>query len=253
VEEARQYSAVTKVIEIDCSERSHQNDPACLQLRTTKAAETSAAEAKHSADLSEIAISMSTLAFLALLVTIFQGRSALRKSQRANEISEHVAQRQLRAYTVARDLGFEWKFVVPVGEKVCLVWVNLQNAGLTPTRDLKLIVGYATEIPEDIFDKTKFNDAIQSTPLGPGLFIRTPEIGIPLAVVEDAYKAKSKLFVFGAAHYQDVFQHQRVTRFCFEVRFSKSKDSELPDHINWSVEGSHNCADEECSFTEEKL
>ena len=231
---------------VDCREPAHSSDGECLQLRATVASERAVLEAQRSGDVATAALILSAVALLALIITILQGRAALRRSQKANEISEGTSKRQLRAYVVTRDLGFEWKFVVPTGTMMFTLWANMQNAGMTPTRSLKFSIGYDTRIPDDIFEKIALNADQQSSQLGPGSSFRTPEIAITDDVVNAAFTGGTKIYFFGAAFYEDVFGADCVTRFCFEVRFSKSRDSDRPDFINWIAVGPHNCADDEC-------
>lgn len=235
-----------KIVQIDCRESAYQNHEACLQYRSTVATEDGALQSARSSELSQYALLLSALAFIALLITIFQGRSALNKSQKANLISEDTSKRQLRAYVVTRDIGFQWSVQLPIGQKVCSLWVNLQNAGLTPTRDLTLVAGFDVDLSADIFEKVKYDPTSQTSVLGPGSTLRTPVLVIPFEIVDSVFKGHSKLLLFGAAFYKDVFDVPRETRFCFEVTFSKARDSEHPDSINWIVTGNHNCSDEEC-------
>src|SRR5690606_15753025 len=67
------------------------------------------------------------------LVTIFQGRSALKKAENANTIASDSAQKQLRAYFSIEPLG------VQVPEKGWMaVPINIFNHGATPASEIEV-------------------------------------------------------------------------------------------------------------------
>lgn len=232
---------------MDCVIPKYANAPECLQLRATVASERSAAEATRAGELSSIAVVFSAFAFLALLITIFQGRSALKRAHKANAISERSAVKQLRAYVTFKEIGSDWVLFIPEGKKYLNIWLNFENSGQTPTRNLTFLAKTSENIDLHIFEEI-FQPLEGCTYglLGPGQPTRSPTLRISEDDVMRYLKGEATLFVFGGVFYDDVFKNPCETRFCFRLSFSKSTESELANAINWEAVGSHNCSDGEC-------
>ena len=64
-----------------------------LEVRAVEAAEASVIQAERAVDASFVSIGVSVFAFLALMVTLLQGRNALKKAEKANHKGQRQAQK----------------------------------------------------------------------------------------------------------------------------------------------------------------
>jgi len=228
--------------------KGHDESDLCAQWRAANAAENSAFWAKWS-------FSVTVLGAIGLGITLWFNLKAWEAAKKANEISEDTARRQLRAY-VSQE-GWDWRFYSADNANIDRWDVNIDwvNGGVTPTRNLRLLLWKYSEI-NDIPEEYLFD----YKPENPGTSLHIPPNGKRTSVRIDfspselleAQRGARFLYLWGWAKYHDVIAQipEHITKFCYRVYIvgdptkvpAESEAVKFFSMPHWR----HNCADEEC-------
>lgn len=127
--------------------RNHDTADLCAQWRAAFAAEQAARAATQSVWLNIVGMALSGIGLGALLMTIAQGRTALKRARKANRISERTARRQLRAY-----IGPMNAELLGVGAAKPNVIISIKNFGQTRAYNVsyKTDTGFSKKILTDV-------------------------------------------------------------------------------------------------------
>jgi hypothetical protein len=127
----------------------------------------------------------------------------------------------------------------------------IENSGSTPTKFLKLVVraqpqGPASD-PESLYPSgTKIRMLVG--PKSKVTVPATPDSGlwIPNGSILWAAKGQTTVYVFGAIHYDDVFENtpEHITDYCFQIE--AKGDGSPSTKISYRFCPRWNCADDEC-------
>lgn len=199
-----------------------------LEIRAVQAAESSAVHAERAVDMSYISTVLSILAFIALLVTIIQGRCALKKAENANKIASDTAEKQLRAYLSVEPQG------VTIPEKGWMaVPINIINYGATPASEIGIAGSVAVVIgdPRDFIpkelDALEDNVLVSETFIGPNSN-RYHQVKQPDEFLQehmnDIGESKAAIVHYGWVTYMDVFGKKHRTNFAFYHRGEELSD-----------------------------
>lgn len=213
VEDADESSAGNKERHTPCLEASRlEESDLCAQWRAATAGERAARAAQWGNLLSFLGALASAGGLLALVVTIQQGRSALRRARKANRIARKTAEHELRAY-IAVTLG-EMRDVADRSQPKC--FVNVKNVGATPA--LKVSI----QIDSAIFDTDYIpEDAVYGVErdftLHPGQDLRS-HLECQYSLAPGALDALAQktciIWVWGKVEYVDIFDKNHVSNFC---------------------------------------
>jgi len=185
----------------------------CAQWRSAIAAETAARAGDWSIRLTIVGSILSGLGLIALVETLRQGRKALDRARKANEIADNASKIGLRAYLAfnLEVLNVDLDGPNPTIE----LKFSLKNTGQTPAKSLKvsrrLKIGDPFE--EESFFRTKTWKPTQSRGLlGAGQeAVRTKKYGVNVGEARGFRTGKRYVYFFGEAEYEDVFgQRQRL-------------------------------------------
>lgn len=118
--------------------------------------------------------------------------------------AEETAKRQLRAFIFGK--GFSYSPHLWDGEiKEYVLYVILENVGLTPGLDVRTCVEYKTlPISENKITFTPPNEIIP-TVMGPRATIQTGFITIPLETMMQKWRNETKIFAWSRVEYRDIF------------------------------------------------
>jgi hypothetical protein len=140
--------------------------------------------------------------------------------------------------------------------------VPLRNDGNTVVKHGRLYVnenvppkGQAISENFDFTDKDAIGKVVPGPfVLGPKQSTYTRTMEIPISTVRAVYEKRAHLYVYGWADYQDVFNFDRVTKFCYELaRVGISDKTHELEAAEWSLcqksngDPLNNCMDEECT------
>lgn len=193
--------------------------PTVLDIRSAEAAEAAVVQAERAADWAMYAVILSGIALLALLITIYQGRSGLKKAQNANDLAKESAEKQLRAYVAVEPKGV----VAPEEGELCFP-LELTNRGQTPATNLEI----AVDVVVYQGDARQFNPAEDGritddsldteVSLGPGAHFyhhgTVTDKFVEPHLDEIAEKRKA-LIHYGKLLYDDIFGERHTTNFAF--------------------------------------
>jgi hypothetical protein len=132
-----------------------------------------------------------------------------------------------------------------------------KNSGNTPTRNLWIFTQYElrdTELPENFPFEIERSFDPRPTLIGPEGCIEGAAFNIFGEDVLAVSKQQKHFYVWGVAHYRDVFPGtpERVTKFCYFVRGTAGDPLSAYDaktnlvELFFTAYHRHNCADEDC-------
>lgn len=199
-----------------------------VDFRAVEAAEASVLQAERAVDISIASTAVSVIALIALLVTILQGRAALRKADAANQIASDSAKVQLRAYLSVEPCGVQ----VPKDGWMAVPF-NILNHGATPASDIE-VAGDVLVISGDPrhFDPEKDGrladqSLTSETMIGPASN-RYHDVQMPDQFLEphleDIREMRSAIVHYGWVGYSDVFGKRHRTNFAFYHRGPELSD-----------------------------
>ena len=190
-----------------------------LELRTVQAAEASTLQAERAVDVAIASTALSALALLALMVTIVQGRAALRRAREANQIASDSSEKQLRAYLSVEPQGVQ----IP-DEGWISVPIDITNHGTTPASEIEvagdvlLIGGDPREFNPEELGRLKGLSLTSDTMIGPGAnrfhFAKVSDAFLD-GHVDRVKNKESAIIHYGSIRYKDIFGRKRCTNFAF--------------------------------------
>jgi hypothetical protein len=217
---ATTFSAYPDLKKGACYEaNNHDTADLCAQWRAAFAAEESARAAQQSLWLNVVGMGLSAFGLGALLITIGQGRTALRRARKANRISEVTARRDLRAYVdfigvrLARETnhpcedGYEW-----VGVKV-----TLRNFGKSPAENVSILGSYSIGKSESTM--VCLGDIIKEGLGGitPTDFLRWKDFHpLPVGTYDKIQVKELELHVTICVNYDDVFGKRHILKALYK-------------------------------------
>ncbi|MEC7818203.1 MAG: hypothetical protein VX454_06010 [Pseudomonadota bacterium] len=190
-----------------------------LEVRAVEAAEASVIQAERAVDASFVSIGVSVFAFLALMVTLLQGRNALKKAEKANQIAFESAEKQLRAYLSVEPAG------VTVPEQGWMaVPLNISNHGATPASEIEIagdvlvMSGDPREFDPKNLGRITDQSLSSETMIGPNSN-RFHHAKLPDDFLQDHMEAirdmKAAIIHYGWVGYTDIFGKKHRTNFAF--------------------------------------
>ncbi|KZY90554.1 MULTISPECIES: hypothetical protein [unclassified Erythrobacter] len=190
-----------------------------LEVRSVEAAEASVLQSERAVDAAYLSMGLSLLAFLALLVTIFQGRRALANAEAANALSSESTEKQLRAYLSVEPAG-----VQDFAKGWIAVPIKIFNHGMTPAADIE-VAGDVLVLQGDPreFDPQKLG-RLEDQSLSSETMIGPNANRFHLAKLTDEFVAdhwekirdmEAAIVHYGWIGYTDVFGKKRRTNFAF--------------------------------------
>ena len=202
--------------------------PISTEVRAVEAAEASVIQAERAVDVTIVSAAISVVALIALLVTIAQGRAALRKADAANKIASDTSRKQLRAYLSIEPCG------VQVLKKGWIaVPLNMFNHGLTPASDIEVsgdvlvLSGDPREFNPKSDGRLEDQSLTSETMIGPSAN-RYHDIRLPDQFLEphleDIRDMRSAIIHYGWVGYSDVFGDRHRTNFAFYHRGPELSD-----------------------------
>jgi hypothetical protein len=210
---------------------NHDTADLCAQWRAAFAAEQAARTAEQSLSLNIVGMLLSGIGLGALLITIGQGRTALRRARKANRISERTARRDLRAYVdfetirLAREQhqpcedGFEW-----VGIKVVL-----RNYGRTPAENMVILASYSISgLGNDVVDLGEVaKDGIGG--ITPNDYLRWRDFHpVPVGTYDKIRAGEATLGASISINYDDVFGQGHVLTALYQCEGRKRDLTFIP-------------------------
>jgi hypothetical protein len=215
-------------------------------------------ELTHSHENASRTIALITLTVTALYlgVTAFiflQSRRAAAAAEKANETTTKALTSVQRAFVFERS---EQEVTVfgPPGNQLFQITFRFENAGTTPTRNLKSHLNWRFQ-HEPMDQNFPFADlGGRETPavLGPKGYFGLSTDSLPTKILDEIVASRIHFYVWGWAKYNDVFENtpQHVTRFCsemFPIAASMDKRTTLVDlKYRFNNCPYFNCADEDC-------
>lgn len=201
-----------------------------LELRAVEAAEASVVQADRAVDVSIASAAISVVALIALLITILQGRAALRKASEANTIASDSMKRQLRAYLSVEPHGVQ----VPEEGWMSLP-ISIQNSGNTPASDLEvagdviLLVGDPREFNPAENGRITDQSLTSENSIGPHAerfhHVRVPDDFIAEHRMQ-IHSKEAAIIHYGWIAYTDIFGERHKTNFAFYHRGPELSDVE---------------------------
>ncbi|PKP95018.1 MAG: hypothetical protein CVT75_03405 [Alphaproteobacteria bacterium HGW-Alphaproteobacteria-14] len=201
-----------------------------LELRAVQAAEASVVQADRAVDVSIASAAISVVAFIALLITILQGRAALRRAAEANTIASDSMKRQLRAYLSVEPHGVQ----IPEPGWIS-VPISMENNGNTPATDLEvagdviLLVGDPREFNPATDGRITDETLTSENAIGPHVkrfhYAKVPDdfIGEHRMAI---HSGDAAIVHYGWIAYTDVFGDRHRTNFAFYHRGPELNDVE---------------------------
>jgi hypothetical protein len=199
-----------------------------IDLRAVEAAEASALQAERAVDISIASAVVGIVALVALLITIAQGRAALRKAEAANKIASDTSKKQLRAYLSVESCGVQ----IPK-EGWITVPLNIENLGATPASDIEIagdvlvLSGDPREFDPATDGRLADKSLTSETMLGPNSN-RYHDIRLTDQFLqphlEDIREMRSAVIHYGWIGYSDVFGERHRTNFAFYHRGKELSD-----------------------------
>jgi hypothetical protein len=182
--------------------------------------------------------------------SVWAAQASAGAAERTVKIMEDTAMRQLRAYVSVR-MEHDPNKLIP-GEKgpysqIIPVWIN---SGETPTRNMKMYVGYA-QMDKDLAASGPILTKVAFDQYGT-VFPNASLDGNPILIQEAQLRRHPSrfdpFFIWGVAEYRDVFDGGPWrTEFCFEVAVTLDAPTASILKLTFRPHGKHNCADEECT------
>ena len=197
------------------SAKNHDTADLCAQWRAALAAEKAASAARDAVTWTIISTLLNSIGLGALIVTIAQGRKALKRARQANKIARDTAARQLRAYVSIEPCG-----VNAPENGLVRVPVRLKNWGQTPAHNVMIFSGFAMVRDPFNFDKSTVGAPLAAA--ASDIVYAPGEHSHAYPYVEadffsghwDDLENKRVAFVhFGYVTYLDAFKVRRETNF----------------------------------------
>ena len=161
----------------------------------------------------------------------------------ANFIARETSERQLRAYVTIEAIQTH------PGDDPMSYRLEWKNTGQTPATDVLTYTNWESRIdalPDDFpYPKASINDAAA---LGPGQHVHAWPIFIPGETIERVRRGILRLYVWGAAEYNDTFKDtsRRRTEFCYEIVFDDAAAGDGQIAMGSRFCGPHNGIDDGC-------
>ena len=169
---------------------------------------------------------------------------AARAANKAVRVTSETAECQLRAYVTVESIETH------PGNDPMSYKMEWKNSGQTPATKVVTYTNWEARIddlPADFtYPEAAINDAAV---LGPGQHLNAWTIFIPGETVRRVEQGIQRLFVWGAAEYDDIFEDtpRRKTEFCYEVVFEEEAAGFRQIGMGNRIYGPHNGMDEGCS------
>jgi hypothetical protein len=195
-----------------------------------------------------------TVLYLCVTAFIFwQTKRAATAAEKANETTTEALTSVQRAFVFVKS---EHEVIAfgPPGDQLFQITFRFENAGTTPTRNLKSHLNWRFQ-HEPMDQNFSFADqGGRETPavLGPKEYFGLTTDSLPTKIFDEVVAKRIHFYVWGWAKYNDVFKNtaQHVTRFCYELfPFAASMDKRTK-LVNMQYRFNNcpyfNCADEDC-------
>ncbi len=168
----------------------HDSADLCAQWRAAIAAEKAADAAAFSNTLSIIGAVLSAVGLGALLVTIRQGRRALRRAAKANRIAQRIGEAQTRAYlTISNVEGFHSRNGISIE-------ITVQNSGQSPALE---VTAHCAIMGNDDVERSTIQNATVSIPT------TAHQTLSKIFYVSDEFRDWKSIVVKARVGYADVF------------------------------------------------
>jgi hypothetical protein len=207
------------------------------------AQESMADSTKEIVGISEWQLYVGGVGIVFLVLTLVLTAKATNAAVEANRIARKSAERQLRAYVTVEAIQTH------PGDDPMAYKVEWKNTGQTPATDVVTYTNWESRIdalPDDFaYPKALIND---SAVLGPSQHMNAWTIFIPGQMIQRVRRDILRLFVWGAAEYNDVFEDapRRRTEFCYEILFDDRGDAPGQVGMGNRICGPHNGMDDSC-------
>ena len=235
-------AASPKVYEPDCDHPdSREEADLCAQRRMADAAEDTIKWIRSSVEWAESQFYATIGEIAALVVTILVAALAVGAAFKANRIARESAERQLRAYVTVEAIQTH------PGNDPMSYQLEWKNTGQTPAIDVSTYTNWESRtdaLPDNFpYPKGSTNDAAA---LGPGQHVHAWPIFIPGETIERVRRGILRLYVWGAAEYNDVFKDtsRRRTEFCYEIVFDDAAAGDGQIAMGSRISGPHNGIDD---------